>query len=373
MSYSRSSLRTTLTLVGSLIGCGSGAGLPMTHETEHLRIGTDQDTTLCAGDLIAFEQTIGRVEDELGVSMPNDVAVSIWSSEAWKAVRSDYCEDDPVVLGCMSYTENAIFTSLPSVSHELVHATIPVDDLTPFFAEGLAEVYGGAQSRFGATAPADSLALSGRDIDRPTATHFVRWLRETWGGAKLGRLARSGKRADEHFAEVYGMSFLDAQAMYFADAPFGYASIDACGAAPLDLADDLGGWRATVAFDCEHGEEVRGYGDGMMVARTFAIPVAGRYSVITDADWITLTRCPTGPIVDPIRLDEFDGQDVPPSYAGWLSEERAWVEGGSIVDLHFEAGEHEVELLVFGYDPMVVNVALWPSLGAGPVPTEAGN
>ncbi len=365
--------RATLSLVSLLAGCGSGPGLPSTYETEHLRIGTDLDTPLCAGDLVAFEQTIRRVEDELGFSMKQKFSVSIWSSEAWEAVEEDYCENDPRVLGCTSYAENAIFTSWPSVQHELVHAAIPVEDLTPFFAEGLADAYGGRQSRFARTAPADSLALSGFDVDRPAATHFVRWLRETWGGTKLGELARLGKHADDRFAEVYGMSFADAQAKYFAEAPFGYASIDTCGGAPLDLADDLGGWRARVAFDCESGEQVRAYGDGMMVPRTFVIPVAGYYSVSTDADWIILSRCATGPIVEPVRLHEFDGEDVPPTYANWISEEGAWYEGGSVLDLHFEAGKHEIELLLLGYGVGEANLSIRPSLGPRPVPLEGGH
>jgi hypothetical protein len=165
-----------------LIAC-QDPDLPQSYETEHLRIGADLEHPLCAGDLAAYEAVIRRVEDELGLSMKAKVDVWIWSDDAWPDVRREYCGSG--ALGCMSYHENAIYTSLSAVRHELVHAAIPIPRLTPFFAEGLADVYGGEQTRFGNTAPADSLELSGTDVDRSMATHFVMWLRETWGSAKL--------------------------------------------------------------------------------------------------------------------------------------------------------------------------------------------
>src|SRR5690606_29847539 len=122
------------------------------YETEHLRIGTDLEHPLCAGDLIAFEKIIRRIEDELGFLVESEISVSIWSDEGWGAVAKDYCSRDRRVLGCTSYREDAIYTSLSSVEHELVHATMPVTNLTPFFSEGLADVYSGRrQTRFGIT------------------------------------------------------------------------------------------------------------------------------------------------------------------------------------------------------------------------------
>jgi hypothetical protein len=350
-------------MVSLLVACESD--LPVSYETEHLRIGTDLEHPLCAGDLVAFEATIRRVEDDLSLSMKSKFSVSIWSDEAWKAVRKDYCGSNSSG-GCTSYAENAIYTSWSVVDHELVHAAMPTTNLTPFFAEGLADVYGGHRARFGLSAPADSLSLSGKEVDRATARHFVRWLRETYGSAKLGELARLGKHADERFEDVYGLSFADAQVMYFAEAPFEYPGLDTCGGAPLDFADDLGGWRAVVAFDCGAGEDVRAAGIGLQVKRTFVIPVAGHYSVSTDADALILSRCATGPIEEPIRYDEFFG-DVPPSYAGELSEEFAFFEGGAVLDLYFEAGKHEIGLLLAGYDEGEANLSISPSMGPRPV------
>jgi len=305
---------------GLLIACEK-SGLPISYETEHLRIATDLEHPLCAGDLIAFEGVIGRVEDELGFSMESKVSVSIWSDEGWGAVVGEYCGRDRSVIGCTSYRENAIYTSLSAVEHELVHAAVAIPKLTPFFSEGLADVYGGRrQTRFGITAPADNLGLSTTGVDRRTARHFVMWLRETWGSAKLGELARLGKHAVERFDAVYGLNFAEAEAMYFTEAPYGYPSLDACSGAPLDFADDLGGWRAMLAFDCGAGEDVRAEGIGMMVRRTFVIPNAGYYSLSTDADAVLLSRCATGAIEEPVRLDEFLDDDVPPSYANELSE-----------------------------------------------------
>lgn len=359
----------TLLLVGLLVGCEGDPDLPNSYETEHLRIATDLDHPLCAGDLAAFEATIRRVEDELGFSMEEPFTVWIWSSEAWRGVKKKHCS--AAALGCTSYAENAIYTSLSSVEHELVHAAIPVEDLTPFFAEGLADVYGGDQTRFGFTAPADNLGLSGYEVDRRTGRHFVRWLRETWGEAKLGELARLGKHADERFAEVYGLSFAEAQAMYFAEAPWGYQPIDSCNGASIEFADERGSWSAVVDLDCASTEDVRATGIGRLAVRSFVIPVAGHYAVSTDADAFSLSRCATGPIEEPLRPEDFYDDDVPPSYAGDLSENSAFYEGGPVLDLYFEAGKHEIGLFLIGYDEGEANLSIWPSLG--PRPVEGGD
>jgi hypothetical protein len=348
----------------------SRSSLPTSYETEHLRIGTDLGHPLCAGDLAAYEAVIRRTEDELGFSMASKYSVSIWSDEAWETVGREYCGRR--ALGCTFHDKEAIFTSLSAVDHELAHAVISIDNLTPFFAEGLADVYGGdtyrgSQTRFGFTAPADSLELAATEIDQRTSQHFVRWLRETWDGTKLGELARLGKRADERFDEVYGLSFAEAQAMYLAEAPWGYPSLDSCGGAPLEFADDLGGWRVTVELDCDTSEDVRAIGFGVATFRTLDVPVAGHYSVSSDADGLLLSRCATGPIEEPIRLDEFLGDDILPSYAGELSEEFSLYEGGSVLDLYFESGKHEIGLFLLGYEPRETFLAIWPSLGPRPV------
>ena len=354
-------------MFGLLSAC-ENPELPISYETEHLRIGTDLGHPLCAGDLVAFEEIIRRTEDDLGLSMQAKFTVSIWSDEGWEAVGEELCGPD--TAGCTVHDKAAIFTSWFAVEHELAHSAIPIPDLTPFFAEGLADLYGGRQTRFGLTAPADSLELSATDIDRYTARHFVRWLRESRGGAKLGELARLGKHANERFAEVYGLSFAEAEAMYFTEAPFGYPRLDTCGGAPLDFSDDLGGWRAVINLDCGAGEDVRVAGIGRLARRTFVIPVAGHYLVSTDADAILLSRCATGPIEEPVRLDEFLYDDVPPSYASELSEEFAFYEGGQSLDLYFEAGKHELAPFLIGYEGGEAAVSIWPSLG--PRPVEGG-
>lgn len=362
----RSRRLVTLSIVGSLVAC-EGDPLPIAYETEHLRIGTDLEHPLCAGDLVAYEQIISRVEDELGLTMNSTFTVSIWSDEAWQAVRKEYCGPDPRTLGCTSYRNNAIYTSWSAVEHELVHAATPIPNLTPLFLEGIADAYSGRQTRFGFSAPADSLDLSGEQVDRGTARHFVMWLREVWGGAKLGELAKLGKSAGSRFEDVYGLSFAEAQEMYFANAPWGYPGINTCAGAPLEFVDEFGGWQSTIAFDCDNGQDVRVYGIALSVQRTFVIPVAGHYSVSTDADGIGLSRCATGPIEEPLRFDAFIDDDVPPSYASYPSEEAKFYEGGSIVDLYFEAGKHQITIGVIGYEPDEVNLSIWPTLGPRPV------
>jgi hypothetical protein len=359
-------LVVTLSMVSLLVACDSGPELPLNYETEHLRIHTDPEVPLCAGDLVAFEAIIRRIEDDLGFSVEEKISVSIWPDEAWKAAREHHCPSDYRVTGCTWADGTVIHTTRPALEHELAHAPIPY--LAPFFAEGLADVYSGVQlTRFGFTAPADNLEISALDVDRRTARHFVRWLRETWGTAKLGELVRLGKHADERFEDVYGLGFAEAEAMYFAEAPYGYPSLDTCNGAPLDFMDDLGGWRTVVDFDCDTREDVRAYGTGLMVERTFVIPAAGYYSVSTNADGVFLSRCATGPLEEAIRSDAFLGMDVPPSYLGQIDEEFHYYEGGPILDLYFEAGKHEIGLGLFSYDGGEANLAIWPSLGPQPV------
>ncbi|KIG18333.1 hypothetical protein DB30_01442 [Enhygromyxa salina] len=323
---------------------------------------------LCAGDLLAFEAILGRIEDDLGFSVEEKVSVSIWPEETWETAREHYCPADPRIIGCTSADGTVIHTTRYALEHELVHAPIPY--FVPFFVEGLADVYGGELTRFGVTAPADNLGLSALNVDRRTARHFVRWLRETWGTAKLGELVRLGKHADKRFADVYGLDFAAAEAMYFAEAPYGYPSLDTCDGAPLDFMDDLGGWRTIVDIDCDTKEDVRARGTALMVERTFVIPAAGYYSVSSNAFGIFLSRCATGPLEEAIRADAFLGVDVPPSYWGDIDEEFHFYEGGPILDLYFEAGKHEIGLALLGYDGGEVNLAIWPSLGPRPVEGE---
>ena len=101
-----------------LIACNQSPDFPSSYETEHLRIRTDLEHPLCAGDLVAFEGVVRRVEEELGLSMDGKTSVYIWSDEAWPAVGKKYCWRG--ALGCTSYSDNAIHTSWSSVEHELV-------------------------------------------------------------------------------------------------------------------------------------------------------------------------------------------------------------------------------------------------------------
>jgi hypothetical protein len=354
--------------VALLTACGDDH-LPISYETEHLRIGTHPDITLCAGDLIAFEEVFQRVEDDFGLSPDSKISVSIWSDEAWATVAASYCSG-PSVLGCF-YPHNAsIFTSWFAVGHELAHAAIAVPGIPPFFDEALADVYGGRQTRFGVTAPSDSLELSADDMNRATARHFVMWLRATYGVAKLGELVRSGKAANRRFAEIYGLSFAEAEAKYFAEAPYGYPRLDTCNAAPLGFDGDFGGWRTDIEVDCATGKDIHYHGVGPVVRRSFDIPLAGHYTISTDVDLIMLSRCATGPIDEPHRFEDFFHDDVPPSYAGEISEHFRVYEGGTLVDLYFEEGKHEIGLLLIGFDASEASLAIWPTIGPVPIEVE---
>ena len=351
-----------------LLGC-EAPGLPTAYETEHLRIGTDLDHPLCAGDLVAYEALITRYEDELGVSMGSPYEVSIWSDAGWRSVSDDYCaksEGDDVLLGCTDYGRRAVFTSFSALQHEIIHAATSVPALTPFFAEALADIYAGEPTWFGHSAPLDSLSLSGRDMDRFAARHFVRWLRETRGPAKLGRLVRHGEDADAEFEAIYGLSFAAAQERFFREAPYGYLGLDTCAGSWIEPVMGEDRWLTTIGLDCASDDDVRAVEPGRLTYRTFTIPVAGHYSVTTDADAIILSRCQTEPLEQPVRSEDFWDADVPPAGSLGLSENFETYEGGAIHDLRFEAGEHQIGLYSAGHGAGTVTLAIWPTLGPHP-------
>jgi hypothetical protein len=189
-------------------------------------------------------------------------------------------------------------------------------------------------------------------------------LRETYGPAKLGALARLAGRASTQFDEVYGVSLEQAQEQYFEDAPFGYPPLDDCLGEPLAEDGTGSGWFEQTGIDCEVDPDVFAYGTANSTYRTLEIPSAGQYSVATDATAVMLYRCSTGPIEEPMREDDYLYDDVPPSDANMLQGEFALYEGGGILDLHFEAGKHTIGLLVLDEDgPRDVRVAVWPTIG----------
>ena len=220
MSNNRPQTRTVpraLVLVLAVSGCNDGP-LPIQYESEHLRIGTN--SFMCQGDLDELENHIAFLEDDLGLDMDHVVDVYVWDALAWLA-RDNECTGDS--FGCYWHDDLAIYSSKDALKHELGHAVIDNPRLEPFFAEGIAEGYTQLPARYGRTSPSATIGLA--EVDRSTATHFVRWLRAKWGGHLLGDLARHEGNA---FEATYGLSLAQAEAMYLAETSAIYPPIRDC-------------------------------------------------------------------------------------------------------------------------------------------------
>ena len=346
----------------SLLGCHDT--LPIEYETEHLRIGTDLDAPLCEGDLVALEQTIARAEDELGFTLDRTYTVYVWDDFKWWDGPNEACRPSDRAAGCTSREDATIWTAQEKLEHELVHAVVDVR-AHPFFDESVADGYGGYSTQFGRSAPSANADSDWATMDHVTGAHFVRWLRERWGAHRLGRLLRAGEDSFAAFETVYGMTVEEAEQLYFAEAPYAYAPLGDCQAPDLAPAPLVDGWIDRVDFDCIAGHDTRTAGAGMLVHRSVHIPVAGYYAVTTDGDWLDLRRCAE-------RFDDPPAPlgwtaDVPDSHATYPSQAYAHYEGGTVHELYFAAGDHDVSVGLLGYDQGSVHVAIWPSLAAHPL------
>lgn len=361
--FRRRSGRTVLVaLASAATGCAEPE-LPIRYETEHLRIGTEPgDAPLCQGDLVALERQIASIEDELEFELSEVYTVYIWSDETWWAEAIDSC-DGEASFGCTRQWQATIWTNRRALQHEIVHAVIGRSSLHPFFKEGLAQLYGGEQTRFGSSAPSANADADDDTADIRTATHFLRWLRERWGSHRLARLAHGDQDGFSEFHSIYGMSMEDAEQLYFAEAPYAYSSLDDCQGPELASATSVDGWADTITLDCEAGADTRSSGAGILVHRTLVVSEPGYYSLSTDGDWLDVYRCGDRfelPAPD-LGLDE-----VPPSHATFPDPAYRHLAGDEVHHLYFEAGRHDLGVGVLGHGEGLANVAIWPTIAPTP-------
>lgn len=348
-----------------LVACGP---FPIEYETKHLRIGTNLDYPLCEGNLASYERIIATVQDDLGVHSDRTVDVYIWDAESWDAERvgDGVCGPEiKYVTGCYKSTSSTILTSTISLRHEIGHAAIANPSLEGLFGEGAAEMYSGATSRFGSTAPTQNIGVAREALDTGTAIHFVRWLRERWGGHKLGELFESGGSKLDIFESIYGMSLAEAEALYFKDAPPAYAPLHHCDAPELlpDLAANS--WRTDVEIDCSASDTFSGPG-GLFVHRSLVIETAGRYSITTDGGWLDIYRCTQGAVDELPTAEELLAEDVPPDYGGFPDPAFRYFTGQQIHDVELKRGRYDVSVGIEGHEPGSAMVLVWPSIASQP-------
>jgi hypothetical protein len=354
-----------LLLAASVSGCEAppSAPLPIEYETERLRIGTELQ--LCAGDLLEFERALLFIEEDLGLRAPPTVTVYLWEHESWEARGSAEClSRGTYVFGCYYYTHSTVHATHFSLYHELTHAVVGNPDLDVFFNEGIADAYARRVLPFGLTAPTLNVDTSTRNFDNMAAAHFARWLRERWGGHRLGQLAAS--RGFEDFESIFGMSLAEAEALYFAEAPSIYPPVQSCDDPELPRWELLGGWAEEFEFDCDDDDTLSGL-VGMIGRRTFEVPEDGRYSLVTDGLFFRASRCAEGPI-DVYRSDPaLSMDDIPPEYAGYPSPRGRMFEGGEVHTVELRRGRYNLMVGADGFEASRVSFAAWPSLTPGPV------
>jgi hypothetical protein len=355
-----------LLAAGLSVGCIAppSAPLPIEYETERLRIGTDR--LLCEGDLREFERALLFIEEDLGLRAPPTVTVYLWQQyDSWETRGSAECRYwEGYVFGCYDYTYSTVHGTRFSLYHELTHAVVSNPDLDVFFNEGIADAYAQRVFPFGQSTPADNVDVSRTNYDKMASAHFARWLRERWGGHRLGQLAAS--RGFEDFESIFGMSLSEAEALYFAKAPSMYPPFRSCDDPELPRWELLGGWAEEFEFDCDDENTLAG-GNGLLGRRTFEVPEDGRYSLVTDGLFFRAFRCAEGSI-EVYRSDPaLSMDDIPPEYDGHPSPGARMFEGGEVHTVELRRGRYGLMVGAEGFEPSRVSFAAWPSLTPGPV------
>ena len=349
-----------------MVGCTVDP--PIEYETKHLRVGGETEYPLCKGDLDEYEEIIDRVETELGFEVAEPIKVFVYDDDAWWAGGIDNCDSDDA-LGCWKPSSRTIHATHWALEHELVHAVFGDTRAEPFFEEAISDMYGGMQTRFGTTAPSDNRGYSRRAMDEQTGRHFVRWLRDRWGEAKLGDLVRApGSEFDDDFEVTYGMTIEAAETIYFDEAPWGYSSLYECTSPRLRHDAEATSWRETIDLDCAMNDETRSRGTaGMHVRRTFDVLEPGYHTITHTGDAMEIHRCSPERIEDAAGQDEHLYDDVPPSHASFPSGASRYYEGQQSLDLYMEAGVHEVDLAIYGHGSGSIAIEVFATLGPHPV------
>lgn len=349
------------------LGCSLDPELPIEYETEHLRIGSELDEPLCNGDLVRYEQMISTIEGELMLDMTEQATVYLYTEETWWSGTNEVCGDD--TLGCYSVNKHTIFAVMRSLEHEIVHAVAGENMVGEFFDQAIAEIYSENQTQFGRTAPSASIDLSGKIVDHYSANHFVRWLRERWGGERLGEILHEDGSGSEAFEKVYGMAVSEAEELYFEEAPYQYSSLYSCDGLSLSpVQPDQSKWREEIALDCPAGDDTRTSGIGMIVHRTFDVPEPGYYTIHHDGYWFDIYRCSPERIEEGVPPARYLHEDVPPEHGGFPSGAYRHYEGQTTWDLYMEAGKHDIGVGLLGHETGTVTLEISPTLGPHPLP-----
>lgn len=342
----------------------TACGLPETrYETEHLRIGTEFDEPLCRGNLDHLETVVTTLESTLDTRVGQAITVYLYDSEDPKECT------DGTLGGC--FEGGVVYSSRSSLEHELVHAVVAtLGEPAPFWSEGTAAALESERTLFGAVAPLDDLdAQDSSEINYRSVGHFSRWLLETHGVERYRELLRASGSAREAFDAVYDFSLEDAQAQFYAEAPYSYGVLVACDHPELEQSDSLS-WSETFDIDCD-AAGVYSTQRGMGAFRVLTIIERGHYAFSTTGELGTIARCDDEDLDLPIAGGDPAYGDIPPINEGFIHQYvREFAGDGEIEIYELAPGRYEVAVGMLDFEPSTATLDV--RAADGPIPQTPG-
>lgn len=300
------------------LGLAAGLGLLaaclpelVQHEGEHILYEHSAEYSICAGTVAYLDDLVVAYSEHLNVPVPEQVRYSWLDAADRKALLGNLGEGKS---GFAPGT-HAISFEDPASTHELVHALVFADPLTPFFNEGLATTYEvlahGWPVLFHpprSVDPRTSLfAVSSDDVDYFDAARFTAFLLTRHGHDKLYRLnARlyppyTEAQLSRAFRAIYDLDF-DDEVDHFMRGDLGCEdfphdlSTAICSAPVLPWSGDT--WTFAGFMDCDDPATVGGIdprgGPPIFQIVSVQIPRAGIYDLDAHSDVraeFTLSPC----------------------------------------------------------------------------------
>jgi hypothetical protein len=320
-------------LVGALLsgGCGDESVGPF--DTVYVDFSfVNQDRSLCVGAGAHLDRYIERVFEFFDRAVPEDLRLPVRVLDYAGSVAA--CSE--ISNACYDPVDRRVYIekldSQPRrvsavLRHELTHAVIDKvwGSSVPFFAEGLAEMfsstpYRGLGSRPPTAVPvAEMLDKPANELDYDAAALFTRFLIDTRGRERFGRLfrgARGRSRAGiESLAEdIYGETFAALEAEFLDGSPRCLVDLDLCDARAAVRVGER--YEEVIPVSCQDPEVYGSEGEGfegeerrLGFQRTLEIVERGTYRVDVSKETIPYV---TQPVTDDlhrlVRCGGCDGQ-----------------------------------------------------------------
>jgi hypothetical protein len=328
-------------------GCGDENSGPS--DTSYVDFSfVNQDRSLCVGTGPHLDRYIERLFEFFDRAVPEDLRLPVHVLDLVDALMA--CGGE--LTACYERVKNeVIIEKIDSpagrvsavLRHELTHAVIDKvwGPSVPFFAEGLAEMfsstpYRGLGSRPPTAVPvAEMLDKPANELDYDAAALFTRFLIDTRGRERFGRLfrgARGRSRAGiESLAEdIYGETFAALEAEFLDGSPRCLVDLDLCDARAAVRVGER--YEEVIPVSCQDPEVYGSEGEGfegeerrLGFQRTLEIVERGTYRVDVSKETIPYV---TQPVSDDLhRLVRCGGCDEQREYR-YIADAEVTLEAG---------------------------------------------